>query len=306
MRMPGAIILVFVLAHAHLLPADEPVRTAPGTYEEKLEHGGRTRTYRLHIPPGYDGSKPVPLVLAFHGGGGSSQNAETGYGFNPLSDQHGFLVVYPDGIAHYWHDGRISPRFQVVAEVDDVGFLRTLLDKLSNKYRIDPERIYATGNSNGGFISQRLGWELSDRLAAIAPSAGTLGQEIAPSFAPRQPVHVLHIHGTKDASVPYEGGMVINQGGLAISVAEMMRLWVKANGCKEKPLVEYLPKSDAKDPTRVRKETYAPGPKGAEVVLLAIEGHGHNWPGRGKAGTRQLNAAEVVWDFFVKHPKVRQ
>lgn len=287
-------------------------KPAAGTTEQTFQHGGLDRTYRIHVPTSYDSKKPVPLVFAFHGGGGSSLIAEKGLGLNPLSDKQGFIVVYPQGVDNHWNDGRVSPRFANATKIDDVSFIRALIDRLEKTYNIDPLRIYSTGNSNGGFFSQRLGWELSDQLAAIAPSAGTLGENVVKQFAPKHPIHVLEIHGTADPAVPYNGGEVIAKGGMAISVPDMVRLWVKTNGCKEPAKVEYLPKKDPNDPTQVRRETYAPGEKGAEVVLYAIEGHGHTWAGRGITSelsgpaTKQLDAAEVVWDFFQKHPKVSE
>jgi polyhydroxybutyrate depolymerase len=291
------------------LSAAEP--TEPGSHALVFRHAGEDRKYRLYVPRGYDPRKAVPLVFAFHGGGpqGSAATAEKGLGFNPLADRHGFLVCYPEGVEHHWNDGRESPRFPKKPQ-DDVDFVAKLLDHLRANYKIDPDRVFATGNSNGGFFSHRLGWELSDRLAAIAPSAGTLGTTVVGKFAPKHPVHVLHIHGTDDPAVPYNGGTVIGNGGECVAVPDLIGRWVKANGCAAEPKVEVLPKKTA-DPTKVRKEVYAAGGKKSEVVLLAVEGHGHNWPGRPapgeKAGpsTKELNAAEVVWDFFREHPKVR-
>jgi len=255
-------------------------------------------------------------VLAFHGGEGSAQVAEAGLGFNPLADEHGFIVAYPQGLPNPgkgfgWNDGRVSPRFPGREKVDDVGFIRALIAALQAELKVDPRRIYATGNSNGGFMSHRLGWELSDVLAAIAPSAGTLGAALEKDFAPKHPLHVLHIHGTADPAVPFNGGEVIGRGGLALAAPRMVELWVKANGCVTPPKVERLPKT-TRDATQVIRETYAPGAKGAEVIFYRIEGHGHNWPGRAPRGglnplagptTAELNAAEVVWAFFASHPK---
>jgi polyhydroxybutyrate depolymerase len=289
--------------------ADSPEKPGPGTHERTIEHAGLTRTYRIHVPPSYDGSRPVSLVLAFHGGGGSSLGAERGLGFNPLSDAHGFLVVYPEGVEHHWNDGRIGPRFPKATEIDDVGFIRSLIDQLTKMWKIDPRRVYATGMSNGGFFSHRLGWELSDVLAAVAPAAGTLDPDIAAQFAPKHPVHVLHMHGTDDRAVPHEGGEVVAKGGHCISVPAMIDLWVKANGCRVPPRVEYVPEKDPDDGTKVRRETYEPGEKGATVLLYAIEGQGHNWAGRPAGGelagkpTKELDAAAVIWEFFEKHPK---
>jgi polyhydroxybutyrate depolymerase len=305
-----------VLCGSSQIQAADTKAPKPGTHERALEHAGMSRVYRLRIPPGYDGSMAVPLVLAFHGGEGSAQVAEAGLGFNPLADQHGFIVAYPQGLPNPgkgfgWNDGRVSPRFPGREKVDDVGFIRALIAALRAELNIDARRIYATGNSNGGFMSQRLGWELSDVLAAIAPSAGTMGAALEKDFAPKHPLHVLEIHGTADPAVPFNGGEVIGRGGLAIAAPRMVELWVKANGCLIPPKIEPLPKT-TDDATNVIRETYAPGTKGGEVVFYRIEGHGHNWPGRSPRGgvsplsgptTGEMNAAEVVWAFFAKHPK---
>jgi polyhydroxybutyrate depolymerase len=298
---------VVLLTVASLPPAE---KSAPGSHAQSLAHGGLKRTYRLYVPAGYDGSRPMPLVLVFHGGQGTGAQMERGVGFNRLADKHGFLVAYPDGVGQHWNDGRVSPRLADVAKVDDVGFVAALIDHLASTYRIDPDRVYATGISNGGFLAHRLGWELSDRLAAIAPVAGTLGKEVAAKFAPKRAVAVLHIHGTKDPAVKWEGGEVIARGGEALSVPAVVALWVKANGCRPKPTVEYLPQKEPKDGTRVRRETYAAGEVGAEVVVYAVEGWGHNWPGGASLGerfgpaTKQVNGAEVIWQFFQRHRRL--
>jgi len=295
--------------------AAAPAVPASGTHERTFSHAGLDRVYRLRIPPGYDGSKPVPLLFAFHGGEGSAAVAEAGLGFNPLADQHGFIVVYPQGTSNPgrgfgWNDGRVSPRFPGRETVDDTGFIRALITALKTELKVDEHRIFAAGNSNGGFMTQRLGWELADLLAAIAPGAGTLGTALETEFKPQHPVHVLYLHGTADPAVPFEGGEVIGRGGIAVSAPRMVELWVEANGCVTPPKIETLPKTTS-DPTRVIRETYAPGPKGAEVIFYRIEGHGHNWPGRVSRGvnpqagpsTGELNAAEVAWAFFATHPK---
>ena len=307
-RVGSPFLMIFLAATLQAGSAAEPEQ---GSGERSIEHGGLARTYRIHVPPSYDGVRPMPLVFVFHGGGGTSLQMERGIGFNPLADKHGFLVVYPQGVENHWNDGRIGPRFPKAHEIDDVGFVRVLIDRLMNDHKIDAQRIYSTGISNGGFFSHRLGWELSDRLAAIAPVAGTLDPASALKFAPAHPVHVLDIHGTKDRSVPYEGGAVIAKGGECISVPAMIGLWVKANGCKEGPKVEYLAEKAPADGTRVRQEAYAAGAKGAEVILDTVEGLGHNWPGHTPTsepagpGTHQIDASEVIWRFFENHPKVR-
>ncbi len=266
----------------------------PGTYQQSFTHGGRDRTYILQVPRGYDGRTPIPLVFLFHGGGGNAAGVESRVGFRTLADEGGFIGVVPNGINRQWNDGRSdSARLvQQIGNVDDVGFVAALIDHLAGRFRIDPLRIYATGLSNGGFLSNRLGVELSARLAAIAPVSGTLGRAIAPNFVPQNPVAVLYMHGTSDDIVPYGGGQVDNLGGDVISAAELVNLWVKADGCATPARAEQLP--------RVRRDTYTPCRAGTEVVFYTIEGGGHNWP-----QPMGVEAIQLIWDFFRAHPKAR-
>lgn len=286
-------------------------RLPPGTYERTLTHGRFDRTYRIHLPPGYDGTKAVPLVLAFHGKGGTDATAEKRLGFDPLADRHNFIVVYPQGLNDHWNDGRPTPQFPNAKNIDDVGFISDLIGKsLTVEFRIDPARIYATGFSNGGFFVQRLGWELSDTLAAIAPVAGTMGVERAQKFAPHGPVSVIEFHGTVDEIVKYKGGLIGTTGAKGVSAPDMAMLWAKANGCKLIPVVEFDPDTFPRDRPRYRSDIYSGGRAGTEVVLVTMEGQEHAWPqtlvpdfgpGRKDAG---LNAAAVtIWSFFEQHPK---
>lgn len=298
---------LLVLGLVGSVPAQAPGGLQPGTQPQSITHGGATRTYLVHIPPAYDGRREMPLVLVFHGGGGTGAVAERTTGFSPVADREGFIAVYPDATNRQWNDGRLSSRLPT--DVDDVAFVAALLDHLLATLRIDPLRVYATGISNGGFMSHRLGAELSSRIAAIGPVAGTLGENVVPRFAPRQPVSVIDLHGTADRFVRYEGGEVIARGGIAVSVARVIELWAKAAGCSSPPRVETLPDRDPGDGTRVRRESHTPCRQGTEVVLYTIEGGGHNWPGRpaprpalGPA-TREIDATQVIWEFFRSHAK---
>lgn len=282
----------------------------PGNHTRSLEVDRRSRTYLVHVPKSYDGARPVPLVLVFHGGGSNAQQMVRFCGLNEKAEQEGFIVVYPSGTGRLasmltWNGGNCCG-YAMQNQVNDVAFTRALLDDLSRSVKIDPKRIYATGMSNGAIMAYLLASELSDRIAAIAPVAGPMGTE---TCHPKRPVSVLHFHGTNDEFAPFAGG----QGKKSItrtdfySVTHSIGAWVKANGCKETPRTEELP-DKAKDGTKVTRKTYGPGQDGAEVVLFVIEGGGHTWPGRepllkflGKA-TRNISANDLMWEFFLKHP----
>jgi polyhydroxybutyrate depolymerase len=190
--------------------------------------------------------------------------------------------------------------------VDDVGFVRALLDDLAKVANIDSKRVFATGMSNGGIISYRLASELSDRIAAIAPVGGPMGTE---TCSPKRPVSVIHFHGTDDDFAPFKGGKGTRSisGTNFFSVEHSIKAWVKADGCPKEPVVTKLP-DNADDGMTVTKEVYGPGRDGAEVLLVEIEGGGHTWPGQeprvrflGKS-TKDISANDMMWEFFEKHP----
>jgi polyhydroxybutyrate depolymerase len=304
----NATLLVLAMVAVAVAQGQEPLR--PGTYEQTIEHGGYNRAYRLHIPPQYNATRVLPLVFVLHGGAGTGAQIERYSGFSRVADEKGFVIAYPDGVNRGWNDGRESERVSTRSgHVDDVGLIGSLIDHLARRMRIDPLRVYATGISNGGFLSHRVGMELSDRVAAIAPIAGTLGENLVPRFEPKHPVAVLHIHGTQDRFVPYEGGEVVARGGTSISAPRIAEMWAKANGCATPARTEQLPDRDPNDGTRIRADSYASCRLGATVTLLTIVGGGHTWPGRPArllgATTRDIDGAHAVWEFFEQHPKQR-
>jgi len=251
-------------------------------------------------------------VLVFHGGGGNAQQMRRMTDMNTTADKHGFIAVYPQGnpsrieAMRTWNAGNCCGAAQRT-DADDVAYVGALLDDLIATHTIDTRRIYATGMSNGGMLSHRLAAELADRIAAVAPVAGTLGME---TIAPSRPVPVLHIHGTKDDFVNFEGG----SGHSSItrtdfrSVASTLKAWRKVNHCTDEAVEEKLPDS-ADDGMTATRTTWKPADdsKGAEVVLITIHGGGHTWPGHPvrfrKLGetTMDFDANEVMWQFFKRH-----
>lgn len=291
-------------------PASQPARPWTGTRKGTLEVNGRTRTYQLHVPSAYDGTRPVALVLVFHGGGGSGANTARWTGFDALSERAGFLVAYPDGVNHHWIDGR-NARFQNVAGVDDVAFIAALLDALGAEFRIDPRRIYAAGMSNGAMFCHYLALRLSDRIAAIAPVAGGLPEPEAATPLPHGPISVIAFNGTADALVPFEGGAIVRDRGRVLGARATARRWAELNGCAPHPVSQALPDLDPRDGTTVTRETWSGGRAGAEVVLYVIEGGGHTWPGidkwryrrTGAAVSHDIDATALIWEFFERHPR---
>lgn len=287
-----------------------------GSHAGSIAWDGLERTYLIHIPPSWNKAKSMPLVIVLHGGGGTGAGMVkvTQEGFNALADREGFIVIYPDGIRRQWNDGRELPFVPAMREnVDDVGFISTLIDHLAERFNIDRSRIYATGISNGGLMSQRLAFELPDKIAAIAVVAISMSENISKMPPPARAIPALIMMGTEDPLVPWEGGEIGfvrgRKRGRVLSVPETVRFWVAHNQCLPSPIITWKPDKDPRDDTRVRRELHGEGKDGAEVILYAIEGGGHIWPGGwqylperiiGKAN-RDIDANEVIWNFFKRH-----
>jgi polyhydroxybutyrate depolymerase len=280
-------------------------RLPSGDHLQTLIIGAQDRPYSIHVPPSYDPEKPTPVVLVLHSAAMNGATMARFCSLNEKADRSGFVVVYPSGTGAsrfflYWDAGGVRGRIS-----DDVGYMAKLLDDLATVVNVDPRRVYATGMSNGAMMCYRLASELSDRIAAIAPVAGTMAIE---TCRPRRPVSVLHFHGAKDTLVLFGGPDDRIPKNLKFSSAEdSVRAWAKADGCPEMPVVAEMP-NIADDGTTVQRKTYGPGRGGSEVILYTIEGGGHTWPGReppiqflGKS-TRDISANDLIWDFFQKHP----
>ncbi len=296
--------LTFALLTLVALAADP---LGPGDHTRTVKVGPLNREFVVHIPPKNETSKPMPVVLAFHGAGSNSRQTIGLTALNEKADQAGFIVVYPEGSGRFktWNAGNCCG-YARVTDVDDVAFVRAILDDLESAAKIDKRRVFATGISNGAMLCYRLASELSDRIAAIGPVSGTMGTE---RCSPKRPVSVMHFHGTDDEFLPYHGG----RGEKSLpsihfySVDHSIEAWVNADACPEKPAVFEVP-NGAGDGILVTRTTYGPGKEGAEVILFTIKGGGHTWPGRqlpfgflGKA-TKDISATDLMWEFFERHP----
>ncbi|MCE9605779.1 MAG: polyhydroxybutyrate depolymerase [Planctomycetia bacterium] len=301
-----ALLTCFALA-ADAPKPPEPL--TPGEHRRTVVVGEVERTFLVHVPTNYDHTKPTPVVLCYHGAATNGLITVALTGLNAKADAETFIAVYPNGtgrngVIFVWNSGGI-PSGVDESKRDDVAFTRQILDDLTTVSNVDPKRVFATGISNGGMMCHRLAVELSDRIAAIAPVAGTLALE---KPEPKRAVPVLQIHGTADTFVAWNGpGQRIPKLVKFRSVDDTIKFWVEHDACVEKPIVEALPdKSD--DGTTVSRTTYAGGKQGSEVVLVKIDGGGHTWPGRemniailGRT-TKDIAANDLIWEFFKKHP----
>jgi polyhydroxybutyrate depolymerase len=265
----------------------------PGDYAHTIASSGEMREFRVHVPPGYDPGAPTMTVLVFHGYTETSEQIEAISEMTPVSDARGFLAVYPQGLSNSWNAGSCCGSSSSQG-VDDVQFVRDMLDALAVDYCVDPKRVFSAGFSNGGMLSHRLACELSDRIAAIGPVAGTMAID---GCAPARAVPVLHVHGTADFVVPYDGGGLSG----ADSVDDTIAGWVARNGCTDaQPSVVYQ-NGDA------TCEEHSQCDAQAAVQRCTIDGGGHQWPGGTSAGpagelSMDLESSEAMEAFFEAHP----
>ncbi|MBW2409657.1 MAG: prolyl oligopeptidase family serine peptidase [Deltaproteobacteria bacterium] len=291
--------------------ATAPARSNHHFHHHSLTHNGLKRTYMIHVPPTHTKGQPFPLFIVLHGGGGDGKKAEKISGISRQSDKYGVILVYPDAVGRNWNDGRAVRKYLSHRKnIDDVGFISALIDKLRNEYAIDPKRVYVSGASNGGMMANRLACELSDKITAMAPVIAAMPENIVEQCSPSRPIPVMMINGTADPMVPWEGGYVRFIGrkkyGKILSVPDTAQFWVSHNRCKTEPIKTWLPDTVPDDGTRVRKNVFGGCKEGGEVVLYEIHGGGHTWPGGRKnapeyisgKSTNDIDANQIIWDFF--------
>ena len=266
----------------------------------QLVSSGLTRAYTLHAPPQYDGSAPVPLVISLHGAGMWPAAQQDTSQWNRVADREGFIVAYPAGL------GGNGPRIWEVtpgpAYRRDVTFIADLIDEVSRNYRIDAQRIYANGFSNGGGMSFVLSCTMSDRIAAIGlvDAALTLPWSWCKDD---RPIPLIAFHGNSGEAAPYRGGSSWVSLGRRIfqDVEEFVDNWARRNRCAGPPVESTV----AADVTQIAYR----GCESAPVVLYRLEGGGHTWPGGGHIArwfvgstNRNIDASSVMWDFYKAHP----
>lgn len=292
-----------LLGAAAALAAPGASALTPGSHALSLRHDGRERGFILHVPASYRAEQPAPLVLALHGGGGSMavMARDRLYGLVSQSEASGWIVVFPNGYSRLagklatWNAGLCCGAARDKGS-DDVGFLRAVVADVQRRLAIDPQRIFATGMSNGGMMGYRLACEASDVFRAIAAVAGTDGTT---DCRPGRPVPVFHLHAKDDDRVLFNGGSGSASDTHAdfVSVPATVDKWARLNACSG-PVQRVLEKPG------VVCEVRGGCQGGAEVRLCVTETGGHSWPGGRKAlggkGSDALDATAEIWAFFAR------
>ncbi len=280
--------------------------TAPIT-----DFDGLPRTYNLYVPTSYTPETPMPLVVVLHGRPDTGVGIATITDMNIVAEQEGFIAVYPHGINQEWNYVKDIPLFNDTG-IDDFAFLRSLMADLSKDFAIDPTRRYVTGFSNGGFMVNRLACEMTDEFAAFASVGGAAFTGMENVCAPHISVNMLLMHGTDDISIPWGGLTDFTRGNqlyAAFPVENTFGFWAVHNGCSQTTDVEDLPVLGNSPNTNVKVVRVPDCESGKELILYAIIGGGHNWPGVPGRISEQIagrvnmdiHASEVIWEFFSRH-----
>ena len=291
------ICLLLVLLTALLSQAAQAQtgQTITGT----ITVGGLVRDYRLYVPAAYVAGRPTPLLLNLHGYSSNNQQQELYGDFRAIADTAKFLIVHPNGTIdgngnRYWNTFT-TPNS---GGPDDLAFLSALIDAIGQQYTLDPDRLYCTGLSNGGFMSYELACHLGNRIAAVASVAGSIATTRLSTCMPAHPTPVLEIHGDADGTVPYPGNVLFTP------VPDVLSYWVTANACNPTPTVVAVPDTDPTDGCTAVHSTWRGNRTGAVVEHFRIVGGGHTWPGAPVTigvTNRDINASVEIWRFLRRY-----
>jgi polyhydroxybutyrate depolymerase len=297
MRATATAALLFVLFVTGACFNQEARADLRGTKPYSISSGGLTRTFLVHAPPSYDGSKAMPLVVSFHGAWGTGAKQEEITGWSKLADQNGFLVAYPDGTSRAWNAGDQCcdpPRKQ---GVNDLGFARDLVGFVKKTYKVDDARVYGNGFSNGAMLIHYIACAEPDLFTAVAVNAGAL---MTSTCKPTRPLPFLIIQGKKDPRMPWGGGTY--DGTYRLPVVDLVKRIATRNHCSSTTdTVSYRG-----GPAECRTVS---GCGANEVTYCGVEGVGHQWIGGLTVvpmllggNTDKFNATFAMWRFFARHP----
>ncbi|PZR26762.1 MAG: phospholipase [Citrobacter freundii] len=264
---------------------------------------GRERSYILNLPPNYYEADGFSLVIAMHGGGGSGEQFEATSLLTQKANASGFIVVYPDGVksdgalqARTWNAGGCCD-YARDNNINDVNFIRQLINKLTSTYKINPKKVYATGHSNGGMLSYRLACEMSDKIAAIAVSGCSM--VVLQPCNPSRPVPILHMHSELDEHVPYTGGVGISNAYFP-PLDSVFNVWSKKDLCAN-------PNQLVTSNAGYTLHKWSSCSNNVSIEFYLTKDGGHAWPGGlpgsiiGDTPSKAINANDLLWTFFQQY-----
>ncbi|MEM7185308.1 MAG: alpha/beta hydrolase-fold protein [Bacteroidota bacterium] len=313
MNAPNSIARILLLV-CLIFVSSESIAQRDKDQSFSLEHGGRERTFFLHLPADYSPNSTYPLVIALHGGGGKAKlfNRSTRRRFNELADIEKFIVVYPQGVKKSWNDNskRDTLGYARRWKVDDVGFIRKMIDQLEAEYSIDPSHIFACGISNGGLMSLTLAVELPEKIKAIGMVASNFSEAQSMEMDASSKFSMIMIHGDQDRIFPYEEGEIKvfrKTRGKVLGVQKSIELLCEINGNNPNGVGRELPDPSANDGCTAEQIVYPnTNDPSLKIELIRVKGGGHTWPGgtqylpKSMVGrvSRDFNACDALWTFF--------
>ncbi len=291
--------------------ASPPPEIPPGPMEVQLGHDNYIRDVSFHIPKKLR-KRRLSLVLCLHDGGNNPEEMAriTRRSFNRLAEQDNFIVAYPKALNGHWNDGRQdSVSLSHYQNIDDVGFIEKVIDFAVDSFKVEKERIFVTGFSEGGLMTFRLACELTSKIEAFAVVAASLALDQIVECNPDTTISFMMINGTRDPILPYDGGQMIieaKESGSVLSAEEAINYWRMENGCTDKSVTRDVPNSNTFDETRSERTTWDNCKNKDKIVLVEVINGGHTWPGGrqylnerivGKV-SQDFDAAEMIWRFF--------
>ena len=280
-RRAGVVLLAILLGVAGSDPASASCLTStltPGDHNLSMSFGGRTRTFIVHVPAGYSKLRAVPLVVDIHGYTSSASAQRDASGFRAMSDQAGFIIVWPQGVSNSWNAFGCCGSAQS-GNVDDVGFMRALVNDLSTRANIDRSRVYATGISNGGSMSHKLSCQAADVFAAVAPVSFPLNVSSG-SCSPSRKVSSIQFHGYDDTLVPYNGGGLIGVQSASTSFSTRKSV----AGCSGTPATQTFSNGDV-------CQIYTSCSSGTRVGMCSLSGDHYLY-----SSQNTMNIAQYAWN----------
>ena len=282
---------------------------ASGQYD--IQSGALTRSYLLHVPKQL--THPAPLVIVMHGYTGSADSIMSYSGMNEVANEEGFVVVYPQGTVDQQGNAffNVGYEFHADASVDDLQFIRDLVAHLQDELTLNPDKVFATGMSNGADMSYLLACQASDIFRAVAPIAGVMMKETFDTCSPSRPLPLFEVHGTNDEVSLFNGDME-NSGGWGPypDLPATIAFWVELNGLTLKQSSN-LPNSAANDTSHIVFDRYWSETQDNEVWFYRVVDGGHHWPGVQfdwwrnpmawwyfRNANQDIDTSRVVWSFF--------
>jgi len=272
-----SIVLGATAAHAQTAASCD-VPHGSGVSSQQLMSGQRPRTYRLFVPPGYDGHQRLPLVLDLHGSGGNAAGQARNSGLETLSATERFIVATLEAEGGRWNVPVQSGR------PDDVAYVSDVISDVAKRVCTDDTRVYATGFSGGGRMTSLLACQLGSRIAAVAPVSGLR----FPGPCTGRPIPVLTFHGLADPQNPYDGHAEGRGAEWLESVPEALASWAQHDSCKGDAILE-----DPPGPLSTMR--YDGCTSGTDVRMIRIDGLGHTWT------KTEVDTTGVMWQFFKSH-----